>query len=119
MKFSEILSLKAVKILTGILLILTYMSALYSQQIESSVKVVLERLPLEKQKKLKNLADELENYLNDYDWTGNDEDNFQITMQIFLQDMSVNYEDRYSGTFVISNNSDIQFYDKYWVFPYQ
>jgi len=120
MRFPKSFTSGTIKFLAGIILAAQFgFSSACAQQIESTVKVLLERLPLEKQRKLKNFSDEIENYLNDYDWTENSDDHFTITTQIFLQDVSVNYEDRYSGTFVISNNSDIQFYDKYWIFPYQ
>lgn len=94
-------------------------SAVFSQQIKADVKLTLERLPLEKQEKLKDFDERITTYINDYDWTGGENDlEIPVTMQIFLQDKSVSYEDRYSGTFLISNNSDIQYYDKYWYFPY-
>lgn len=90
-----------------------------AQAIQAKVQLTLERLPLEKQEKLKNLDETIETYLNDYDWTDDSEDiQIPVTIQIYLQDKSVSYEDRYGGTFLISNNSDIQYYDKYWYFPY-
>jgi len=115
----RMMTLSSVTKMLGIVFLVSAVTALYAQQMESSVKILLERLPLEKQQKLKNLSDELENYMQDHDWTGSGEDQFKTSISIFLQDISVNYEDRYSGTFVISNNDDVQFYDKYWVFPYQ
>jgi len=91
-----------------------------AQQIQAEVNVMLERLPLEKQQKLRDLSDEIESYLSDYDWTGEMlESPIRVTMQIILQDRSVSYEDRYSATFLVSNNVDIQYHDKYWRFPYQ
>ncbi len=91
-----------------------------AQRISSEVRIILERLPLEKQEKLRNFSEVIETYINDYNWTGEaQDDEIPVSIQIFLQDKSVTYEDRYSGTFVISNNLDSQFYDKYWVFPYQ
>ena len=54
------------------------------------------------------------------DWTGEIFDEpVSIKVQIVLLDKSLSYEDRYSGTFLISNNADLQYYDKYWLFPYQ
>jgi len=50
------------------------------------------------------------------------EDQFQtelkVKIHIYLTDASVSFEDRYRGTFLIVNNSDIQFYDKRWRFNY-
>jgi hypothetical protein len=91
-----------------------------ARQIQATVKMTLERLPLDKQEKLKDLQDFISVYLSDYDWTGEDfEDPVPVGVQIFLQDKSSSFEDRYAGTFLISNGQDIQYYDKYWDFPYQ
>jgi hypothetical protein len=93
---------------------------LRAQKLNSQAKVILERLPLEKQKKLANFASDVASYINDTDWTGQDADyEIPLNLQIYLQDISVSFEDRYSGTFLISNTVDIQYYDKYWRFPYQ
>jgi hypothetical protein len=92
----------------------------HAQQIKANVKLTLERLPLQKQQKLKDFAEVIETYINDYDWTGELSDEvIPVSIRIFLMDNSVSYEERYSGTFLISNNSDIQYFDKYWRFPYQ
>jgi hypothetical protein len=90
------------------------------QQINANVSVIIERLPLEKQQRLGNLYQLIATYLSDYDWTGEDIGGpIPVTVQIFLQDASANYEERYAGTFLISNGTDIQYYDKYWKFPYK
>jgi len=100
--------------------VVSYNSAAFGQRIKAQVKMMLERLPLQKQQKLKDLGEDIETYINDYDWTGESSDEeIPLTVQIFLTDNSVSYEDRYSGTFLITNNSDLQYYDKYWRFPYQ
>ena len=109
-----------IKIGWMVLIVMAFTSIVQAQQIKSSVKLLLERLPLEKQQRLKNFAGDIETYLNDYDWTGeNLEEPIPITVQIFLTDVSVSYEERYTGTFLITNNSDLQYFDKYWRFPYQ
>ncbi|HDQ46209.1 MAG TPA: DUF4835 family protein [bacterium] len=93
---------------------------LHGQQISADVSVIIERLSLDKQQRLKNLDQEIATYLSDYDWTGEDlEPAIPVTVQIFLQDVSASHEDRYMGTFLISNGTDIQYYDKYWRFPYK
>lgn len=103
-----------------VLFILVLASTGFAQQFESHVNLMIERLPLDKQEKLKNLADNMESYFNDTDWTGEDfEEPIQLTIQIFLEDKSTAFEDRYAGTFLISNNLDVQYSDKYWRFPYQ
>jgi len=106
-------------ILTG-LFIIGPASHTTAQQLRSQVKLMLERLPLEKQEKLKNFADDIEVFINDYDWTGEaSDDEIPISIQIFLMDASVSFEPRYTGTFLITNNLDIQYYDKYWKFAYE
>jgi len=93
---------------------------LFSQLIDSNVQIILERLPLEKKEELKELDQKIKSYIDEYDWTGEIfEESLQISIQIFLQHRYVSFEDRYIGRFIISNNSDAQYYDKYWVFPYQ
>ena len=91
-----------------------------AQKLVSAVKMIMERLPLEKQKKLENFGSDIQTYINDFDWTGTDSDyEIPLSIQIYLQDMSASYEERYAGTFLISNTVDIQYYDKYWRFPHQ
>jgi hypothetical protein len=91
-----------------------------AQKLVSEVKMIMERLPLDKQKKLQNFGSDIESYINDFDWTGTNSDyEIPLSLQIYLQDMSASYEDRYAGTFSISNTVDVQFYDKYWRFPHQ
>ncbi|MCK5148873.1 DUF4835 family protein [bacterium] len=103
-----------------IILIMSLCPSIMAQQIKSDITLRLERLPLEKQEKLRNLAEELEVYVNDYDWTGEYLDEpIPVKIQIILQDKSVSYEPRYSGSFMISNGEDLQYGDKYWRFPYQ
>ncbi|MFO7888787.1 MAG: DUF4835 family protein [bacterium] len=93
--------------------------SLFSQLFDSDIQIILERLPLEKKEELKDFDQKIKSYVDEYDWTGEVFENpLQISIQIFLQHKIVNFEDRYKGRFIISNNSDAQYYDKYWVFPY-
>jgi hypothetical protein len=105
--------------LTAALFCLGVSMPVLPQKIEPVVTLSLEILPLEKQQKLKDFAQTIESYIRDFDWTGQEFDEpLSVTLNIQLQDASTSYEDRYSGTFMISNNSDMQYYDKYWRFPY-
>lgn len=99
--------------------ILFLIPPLLAQQVNADVKLILERLPLEKQKKLATLEKDIETYLHEYTWLEEIEGEIPLQIQIVLQDVSASFEDRYSGTFLISNVSDLQYYDKYWKFPYQ
>ena len=94
--------------------------SVHAQRVRSEVRIMLERLPLEKQQKLKDFSEAIETYINDHDWTGESSDEeIPVTVQIFLMDNSVSYEERYAGTFMITNNLDLQYYDKYWRFAYE
>jgi hypothetical protein len=114
-------SMKNNNIWTAALILgLAVSTGVHGQKLNSDVKLILERLPLEKQKKLENFAADIQTYINDFDWTETDSDyEIPLSIQIYLQDMSSSYEDRYGGTFLISNTSDVQYYDKYWRFPHQ
>lgn len=111
--------MKLKKISTCFLILLFFVPPILAQQVNADVKLILERLPLEKQKKLATLEQDIETYLNDYTWLEESEVEIPIQIQIVLQDVSASFEDRYSGTFLISNTTDLQYYDKYWKFPYQ
>jgi hypothetical protein len=92
----------------------------FGQGIHADVKLHLEKIPMDHRHKLANLQEKLTAYINDYDQWTDDEDlgDLYLNIQIFLQDISSNFEDRYAGQFLISNNSDLQFFDKHWRFNY-
>jgi len=90
-----------------------------AQAVHADVKIHLDKIPMDHRHKLKDLQEKLQAYINDYEWTDDqDAGNIYLTIQIFLQDISSNFEDRYAGQFLISNNSDQQFFDKRWRFNY-
>lgn len=90
-----------------------------AQAVHADVKIHLEKIPMDHRHKLKDLQEKLQAYINDYEWTDDqDAGEIYINIQIFLQDISSNFEDRYAGQFLISNNSDQQFFDKRWRFNY-
>jgi hypothetical protein len=94
------------------------MPRLEAQKLVPQVKLILDRLPLEKQKRLVDFESAVSTYLADADWTGDMSWELPLNLQVYLQDVSASFEDRYSGMCLISNMSDLQFYDKYWKFPY-
>ena len=51
------------------IVILGSVPSVMAQKVHSQVKLMLERLPLEKQQKLKDFAEYIESYINDYNWT--------------------------------------------------
>lgn len=90
-----------------------------AQKIVSEVTVILEKLPLEKREKLVDFQQILSDYINEYEWCDDQYQTvIQIQIQIYLQDASVSFEDRYTGNLLITNSSDIQLYDKRWKFNY-
>ncbi len=91
-----------------------------AQRIEAKVELKLQALPQDKQQKLRNFAEQVEHYINSYEWC---DDPWQTTVavdiQLILEDISSGAEDRYRGQMLIHNNYDIQFFDKRWRFAYQ
>ncbi len=99
---------------------LCFTAVLNGQQIKADVEVRLDRLPQNKQQQLQRLHDDIRSYLNDHDWTGDHLDQpVGLTVTIFLADASTAFESRYSGNLLVSNDVDLQYYDRYWRFPYQ
>ena len=91
----------------------------FAQKVKAEVTVVLERLPIDKREKMADFQDKITQYINQYDWCEPKYDEeFPIKLQIYLQDASVSFEDRYRATLLVSNNTDMQFYDKRWLFNY-
>jgi hypothetical protein len=94
-------------------------SQIFAQKVKAEVTVILEKLPLEKREKLNDFQEKLMVYMNNYPYCEDEyQTDFSVKVQIYLTDASVSYEDRYRGTLLIANNSDIQFYDKRWRFKY-
>ena len=94
---------------------------LCAQKIKAKVMITLENLPLEKQEKLVNFQQIIENYINNYDWANNELDvDIPTTLQIFFKsDISTSYEDRYNIQILISDNTDVQYFDKRCRIEYQ
>ncbi len=88
------------------------------QEIEATVEVVLDKLPIENQEKLANLSDELQLYLNRYEWCQN-EYGYKVPVSVnvyFEKAKATSREDRYESRFIISNQSDVQYSDYRWEF---
>jgi len=90
----------------------------FAQKIVCRTKVSLEKMPLENQQKLAFLQEELDSYINTFDWT---EDEFGYDLNCLLEIAfdevkTVSYEDRYVATIIISNGVDLQYADKRWTF---
>ena len=104
-----------------ILFTLLFNNILYSQKIKAKVTATIENLPLENQEKLKNFHQIIENYINNYDWTDNEINvEIPITMQIFFRSATASsFEDSYGIHILISDNADVQYFDKRCRMEYQ
>ena len=91
-----------------------------AQRVTAKVTTILKTLPLDKQEKLRDFHERVENYINTYDWTGDREaGEIGLTMQILLEDISASSEERYKAQILVSNNTDLQYFDKRCRFAYQ
>jgi hypothetical protein len=91
----------------------------FSQKIVCRIKITEEKLPLENQAKLSFLENELDNYINAYDWT-EDEFGYEVNCEMeiaFEEATTTSFEDRYSASVIVSNGVDLQYADKRWIFP--
>lgn len=110
------------KLIMFVLIIFTcYAHQLFAQKLKAQVTITIENLPLEQQEKLKMFKQVIEDYINGHNWTNNEiEVEFPITMQIFFSSFSASsFEDRYGIQILISDNSDVQYFDKRCSMAYQ
>lgn len=88
-------------------------------RLRAKVVVILDKLPLDKKKKMANFHEKVANYINSRSWI--EEDYivpFEIGVQLFLEDSPTTIEDRYRCSILVSG-PDIQYYDKRARFPFQ
>ena len=99
----------------------TYTTNLHPQKLRANVIITLENLPLENQQKLANFKQIIEDYINNYEWTNNEIDVvIPITLQIFFKSaITSSFEDSYTIQILISDNSDVQYFDKRCRMEYQ
>ncbi|MCA9742477.1 MAG: DUF4835 family protein [Deferribacteres bacterium] len=88
-------------------------------KVNISVDVVLEKLPLIKQEKMKDFQEKVHKYLNEYEWIEEqDFPPFNMHIQLFLEDQPSNIEDRYRCSVVVSG-PDVQYVDERALFAFQ
>lgn len=88
-------------------------------QIKTKVVVIIEKLPIEKQEKMREFDKVIKEYVETADWFEEDDRRpIEITLQLYLTDYRSNFEDRYRCEFLIAS-SDVQYFDKRVRFPYQ
>jgi len=111
----------------GGLLFASSPSVTLAQKVRAEVKTILEKLPLDKQEKLRDFASRVQDYINNYRWTEDqDAGEIRLSVQMVLEDISVSGEDRYRAELLVSlvsspvsPKSDLQFYDRRCRFAYQ
>jgi len=105
----------------SMIVLFSFNGDLFAQKIKAKVEITIENLPLENQEKLANFKQIMEDYLNNYDWTTNEIDvEIPITMQIFFRSAAASsFEDSYGIHILISDNSDVQYFDKRCRMEYQ
>ena len=102
----------------SIALLLMSCAPVIGQEIEATVEVVLDKLPLENQQKLANLSVELERYLNRHEWCPNNYGyKVPVSVNVYFEEAkATSREDQYDARFIISNQSDVQYSDYRWEF---
>ncbi|RQW03064.1 DUF4835 family protein [candidate division KSB1 bacterium] len=101
-------------------ILLAIRGPVFAQRIESTVETDLRTLPQEKQDKLTDFADRVQQFLDSSPWCDDPWNTpVYLTITLRLEDMSSGAEERYKGTIIVSNSYDIQFSDLRWRFAYQ
>lgn len=93
----------------------------WAQRPVATVRLNTDKLTSQETKdKLINLKSELEQYVNDMDWTDNAlQYNIPVQIDILFERMlPTSHEDRYDARFILSNGTDYQASDKRWSFTY-
>ena len=91
-----------------------------AEQLEADIELFLELLPTEKQEKLEDFQEELEDYFIHHEWIEDfSPPSIPFNFRMYLVDESTGFEDRYGARIHVSNNYDLQELDKDSHFPYQ
>lgn len=88
--------------------------------IDARVIVITEKLPIEKQDKMRGFDNLVKEYIENTEWLedgDSDVEPIAMTLQMFLTDIPSSVEDRYKCEFLISS-TDVQYFDKRFRFPY-
>ncbi|MFQ5675114.1 MAG: DUF4835 family protein [bacterium] len=94
-------------------------SELIAGQLKANVRVIIDKLPIDKQEKMREFDRVIKNYIEEVDWLEDDDlIPLEIALQLFLTDTPSNIEDRYRCEFLISS-TDVQYFDKRVRFPYR
>ncbi len=87
--------------------------------VKATVRVIIDKLPAEKEERMANFDRVIENYIENVEWLEEDDQMpIEISLQLLLNESLSNIEDRYNCEFLISA-SDVQYFDRRVRFPYQ
>lgn len=104
---------------TAILLLLLTVPDLCLAQVKANVHVIIDKLPLDREEKMKGFDAVVKEYIQNANWfEEGDAVPVAVSLQLFLTDSPSNFEDRYNCEFLISG-ADVQYFDKRVRFPYQ
>jgi hypothetical protein len=94
-------------------------SGLLAQGVKANVHVIIDKLPIDKQEKMKNFHRVVKDYIENVPWFEQDDYvPIEVTLQLFLTDSPSSIEDRYNCELLVSS-SDVQYFDKRFRFAYQ
>jgi len=113
------LPLKCIIVVIAIFVIMCTPSILSSQDFVAKVVLIIAKLPLDKQDRVRNLDTELKEYIEHYDYSNGSLPNpLSVNIQIFFESVETSYEDRYKARFVINCANGANFVDREWRFRY-
>lgn len=103
-----------------ILISLIFISSAFSQVLRVQTKVDFLHLSTEEQEELKDLADKINDYFNNYAWTEDEyETDIDVNIYIIIENVrQKSHEKIYKAQFQIRSVSGESFYDKEFEFPY-
>jgi hypothetical protein len=91
-----------------------------AEQLDATIELFTELLPAERQDKLENLEELIEEYFCEYEWIEDfSGDPIPFSFRMYLVDESRGFEDRYGARVHVSNDYDLQYLDKESHFPYR
>jgi len=108
-------------LIKSVVLLLFWVSqSVYSQSVVCEATVEAIRLSPIEQQDLKNLARDIESYINEFEYTDESYDLvFEMKIQIFIESVSVaGSEKLFHAKAAITNNYDQRYFDKRWTFVY-
>jgi hypothetical protein len=116
------LKIKRIFVITFLSLVMFHFGAtsLLAQRVVCKVTVVLQQLPINLREEMAEFYSVVENYINGYDWVEDDQGGeLRMSIQFLLMDASIGGETRFRANLVITNEKDIQYFDKRCHFAYQ